>query len=251
MAITRDKKSIKVFKQIIDDIKIGKFKRGDIIPSEAELCKEYDVGRGSIREALHTLEALGVVRKQAGIGNVIEDFSFESIFNPAGLLFDLDYENLNQVLEFRIIFEQILVKMLPNIITKKDIEKLEEIVALIRFYYDRDDKTKFSEYDYMFHQTLAKSTHNIVIISMFNMIFPFLKIILSQTVNVPENLIDTMKDHEELLEMIKNKKIADAGILIERHIERSRKLLKEIEFKKKERGQIEKEIMQDEGSMHR
>ena len=103
----KEKKSIKVFRQFIDDIRMGEYKRGDVAPSEAELCKKYKVGRGSIREALHTLEALGIIRKQAGIGNVIEDFSLESIFNPAGLIFDLDYRNLNQVLEFREIFEHL------------------------------------------------------------------------------------------------------------------------------------------------
>jgi len=223
---SREKKSIVIFKQIIQDIKTQKLNGGDVLPSESELSKIYDVGRGSIREALHALEALGIVKKQAGIGTVLENFSLESIFNPAGLLFELDYNNLVQVLEFREIFEEIVVKMLPGKIIEKDIENLEEILALTQFYYDRKNTIKFSEFDYKFHQALAESTHNIVIVSMFNMIFPFLKYILSQTVNIPENLIDTLNEHAEILELIKTNQIEATGKIIKRHIVRVKDFLK-------------------------
>ncbi|MCL5072325.1 MAG: FadR family transcriptional regulator [Actinobacteria bacterium] len=227
MEESRDKKSIAIFKQIMQDIKTQKLNGGDVLPSETELSKIYGVGRGSIREALHALEALGIVKKQAGIGTILENFSLESIFNPAGLLFELDYNNLVQVLEFREIFEEIVVKMLPGRITEKDKENLEEILALTKFYYDRKDTRKFSEFDYKFHQALAESTHNIVIISMFNMIFPFLKYILSQTVNIPENLIDTLNEHTEILELIESNKIELTGKTIKKHIARVKEFLKE------------------------
>ena len=226
MEESRDKKSITIFKRIIQDIKTQKLNGGDVLPSESELSKMYSVGRGSIREALHALEAVGIVKKQAGIGTVLENFSLESIFNPAGLLFELDYNNLIQVLDFREIFEEIVIKMLPGRITEKDIENLEEILALTKFYYNRKDTRKFSEFDYKFHQALAESTHNIVIISMFNMIFPFLKYILSQTVNIPENLIDTLSEHTEVLGLIKSNKIEDTEKIIKKHIDRVKEFLK-------------------------
>ncbi|MBM3709226.1 MAG: FadR family transcriptional regulator [Actinobacteria bacterium] len=223
----KSKKSIQVFRQIIEDIKTQKLNGGDVLPSEAELSKRYSVGRGSIREALNALEALGIVKKQVGIGTILEDFTLESIFNPAGLLFELDYNNLKQVLDFREIFEEIVLKMLPGKITDKDIENLEEILALTKFYHERNDKKKFAEYDYKFHQVLASSTHNIVIISIFNMIYPFLKYILSQTVDIPENLIETINDHSEIIELIKVNNIAATQIVIKRHIQRVKKFLKE------------------------
>ena len=56
MEESRDKKSIAIFKQIIQDIKTQKINAGDVLPSELELSKIYGVGRGSIREALYRSE---------------------------------------------------------------------------------------------------------------------------------------------------------------------------------------------------
>jgi GntR family transcriptional regulator, transcriptional repressor for pyruvate dehydrogenase complex len=227
MEESRDKKSITIFKQIIKDIKTQKLNSGDVLPSESELSRMHAVGRGSVREALHALEALGIVKKQAGIGTILENFSLESIFNPADLLFELDYNNLVQVLEFREIFEEIVVKMLPGRINEKDKENLEEILALTKFYYDRKDTRKFAEFDYKFHQALVNSTHNIVIISIFNMIYPFLKYILSQTVDIHKNLIETINEHSKILEFIKDNKSKSAQAEIRKHIQQVKEFLKE------------------------
>lgn len=228
-----DKKSIVVFKKIIEEINTKKMSYGDVIASESELSKKYNVGRGSIREALNALEALGIVKKQSGVGTIVENLSLDKIFNPANLLFELDYNNLYQVLEFREVFEQIVIKLIPGRIKKKDIEKLEEIIFLMQFYYDKNNTEKFSEFDYKFHQALAESTHNIVIINIQKIIYPFIKYILLQTVNMAEDLSETMDDHLELLKLIKSNDIKGANRIMKKHVERVKNFLIELDRKNK------------------
>jgi len=47
------------------------FQAGDLLPSEAELCAEFSVSRSTVRQALATLEAAGLVRKAQGRGSVV------------------------------------------------------------------------------------------------------------------------------------------------------------------------------------
>ena len=218
MVESKEKKSRFVFNEIKKDIKNHNLKSGDILPSEAELSKKYDVGRGSVREAMQVLEFMGVVRKQAGIGTTIQDFSLNSIFNPADIHFDLDRDILMQVLEFRGMFEEIIIRMLCQNIEEQDLEEIEKTVALNKFYLDRKNYKKYSEYDYRFHWSMAAATHNIVIENIFNMIYPFLKYMTEENIKKPERLEETLKEHFELVEIIKSKDAKRAKDIIGRHI---------------------------------
>ena len=59
-----DEVAEQVQKQIID----GELKEGDKLPIEAELMKEFGVGRSSIREAVKKLENMGYLKYSKGKG---------------------------------------------------------------------------------------------------------------------------------------------------------------------------------------
>ena len=51
----------RVINGIISSIIEGELRPGDQLPTEPELCKKYDAGRNSVREAIKQLQAYGVV----------------------------------------------------------------------------------------------------------------------------------------------------------------------------------------------
>src|SRR6266571_9304673 len=55
-----------VFLQIRDAILAGEIAEGSRLPNERELAERFEVGRPTIREALRSLEALGMVEIRAG-----------------------------------------------------------------------------------------------------------------------------------------------------------------------------------------
>ena len=57
--------------QIKARIDSGELKRGDMLPSEADLAEQFGVSRGSIREALRMLEMLGLVESQTGKRTIV------------------------------------------------------------------------------------------------------------------------------------------------------------------------------------
>lgn len=46
-------------------------KEGDLLPSEAQLCKIFGISRGTLREAMRVLEEEGVVIRKQGVGTFI------------------------------------------------------------------------------------------------------------------------------------------------------------------------------------
>ena len=64
-----------LYAQVADKLKQrienGEWLDGDSIPSEKALCREYDVARGTMRQALRLLEDAGVLRREQGRGTFV------------------------------------------------------------------------------------------------------------------------------------------------------------------------------------
>ncbi|MDP4013624.1 MAG: FadR/GntR family transcriptional regulator [Candidatus Nanopelagicales bacterium] len=52
----------------------GKYTPGERLPSERDLASQFDVNRSSVREAIHSLEAWGLVEVRHGGGVTVRDF---------------------------------------------------------------------------------------------------------------------------------------------------------------------------------
>jgi len=71
--IKRTQRSEEIRRQIEDAIKGGDFGPGERLPSERELVETFGVSRVSVREAIRSLEAIGLVRVYQGRGAFVND----------------------------------------------------------------------------------------------------------------------------------------------------------------------------------
>lgn len=51
----------------------GRYRIGDLLPSEPQLSQRFGVSRHTVRAALRTLQQLGLVSSQQGVGSVVQD----------------------------------------------------------------------------------------------------------------------------------------------------------------------------------
>ncbi|MDK4475557.1 FadR/GntR family transcriptional regulator, partial [Fusobacterium necrophorum] len=70
--IENRKISSRIMEQIKENILRGKLRVGDKLPSERELSTQLGVSRSSVREALRSLDILGVVVSVQGEGTYIQ-----------------------------------------------------------------------------------------------------------------------------------------------------------------------------------
>lgn len=62
---------MKIYHMIANDITIGVYKAGDIIPTQMELAKKYAVSRATISEAIKELTRRKLVKTQRGKGTFV------------------------------------------------------------------------------------------------------------------------------------------------------------------------------------
>lgn len=70
-----------IAKQLINDIESGIYIRGDILPTEAKLCKKYNVSRITVRQALDILTKNDYVKKIQGSGTHVTYFKYNTILH--------------------------------------------------------------------------------------------------------------------------------------------------------------------------
>ena len=67
----KDKAYGKVILYVKDRIKAGDIKVGDKLPTERELSEMLNLSRNSVREALRTLDNMGLISCRQGSGNYL------------------------------------------------------------------------------------------------------------------------------------------------------------------------------------
>lgn len=71
------KETTHLYKKVIDDLKIlidkGTYKKGELLPSENELCKTYSTTRVTVRQALSGLMNMGYITRKHGKGSIVSE----------------------------------------------------------------------------------------------------------------------------------------------------------------------------------
>lgn len=89
-----------VREQLTAAISSQEYKPGEMLPSERKLCEAFGVSRVCIREALASLEAMGMISIQHGRGAFVRT-NIGDQFAPFGVYVDLHREELIDLLQIR------------------------------------------------------------------------------------------------------------------------------------------------------
>ena len=144
---------------ILDDIVAGTIAIGDGLPSEAEIAETHDVSRLTVREAIRTLQAQGVLQVKTGKGSYVnpvsEWTSFEAVLrvSAAG---SSDGDVAVQLLELRRIFEIGATALAAERRTDADLIRMSALLEEMRIAHSRNDVPHFVEADIAFHDVILR-----------------------------------------------------------------------------------------------
>src|SRR5438034_11807673 len=110
----------------------GEYAVGDKLPPERKLAEELGVNRASLREAIKSLEHMGLVKTRQGDGTRVLDFMQTAGVELVSHLIPGDgmpnLEVLSDVMEFRRLFGREVARQAADRATADELKKLEAIV---------------------------------------------------------------------------------------------------------------------------
>ena len=185
-----------VVKRIKEALLNEEIKPGDFLPPEAELAKNLNVGKSSVREALKMLQALGVVEVRRGQGTLICRKPGEESINPLIFQLLMEERSIQDLIDLRMIFEPGITVMAMKRATETEIQAIRETVA--RLENCIAEGVPVAEDDLAFHLAILKATHNPFVVRIGETILQLFKLSISTSMRtIPEI---ALRDHKRIFD---------------------------------------------------
>ncbi|OBF12027.1 FCD domain-containing protein [Mycobacterium sp. ACS4331] len=147
----------------------GVLKKGDALPTEVELVKQFGVSRPTLREAFRILESesLIVVRRGSRGGVLVSSPETSVAARNFGLLLQMSGTTLADVYEARMVFEPAAAEMLATRATPNDIADLKastvELASMVNEGPENADLREWSAATFRFHDLIMERSGNTTI----------------------------------------------------------------------------------------
>jgi DNA-binding FadR family transcriptional regulator len=216
--VSSNKLYIQIYNQVLSQIQSGAFKIGDKLPTERELCEQFNVSRAPIRQALSALELNGYIYSRQGEGVYVKS-SQSAVENMQSDII-LEAVSPEDIVEARMAIEPIIVKLAALRATEEDIKGLRTTINKM------EEETKEGVYvpetDETLHNQIAAASQNELFIKFMSDISNAMKqqemwkFIRDRTVTRPD--YTNFKEHQMLINAIEEHDEKEAVNLMTTHM---------------------------------
>lgn len=193
----------KAYEQVADQLRdliiSGQLERGDRLPNETILARQFGVSRGTVREALRALAAQNLIRtaKGAGGGSFVTmptaDHISEFLHANIGLLGESEAVSLQEFLEARAVLEVPAARLAAERRRDTDVEALRS--SIVEDPAGQTTEEQF-EYNKGFHSAVMDACGNTLLLIAAQPIFLVLQTNLSRS-SVDERFHRQIHDDHE------------------------------------------------------
>ncbi len=194
--------------------------RGDPLPSETQLARILGVSRNSLREAIRSLQTLGVVETRHGFGTFVGAVSLNPLVR--GLVFQAQVDgagNLRvarELLELRQVLEAGLI---PRVVARCGDAHLAELRALVDRMEERARRGEhFTEEDRLFHQALYTPLDNQLLTQLLEVFWRVLHSVRAQLPGTgPDEPVRIAAGHRMIVDAVASRDGARASEIMTLH----------------------------------
>jgi GntR family transcriptional repressor for pyruvate dehydrogenase complex len=173
-----------------------------------------------IREAIKSLEMIGLVSCVQGGGNFISTNMDNSMTEPLSIMFMLEDGSLGQVQELRRILEIGSVRLAAVRAGQTDLMLFEKICGVLENHSDPCDE---SEQDRLFHYAIAQAAGNPLFTTMLNAVSALIENqirgVRRKMLQEADTLNEVNKQHRDILAAIRSGDPGQAEAAMTRHLD--------------------------------
>lgn len=157
--------SSQIVAQIRDALFAGELKTGDVLGSEADLAKQFGVSRMSVRDALRSLEAMGIVNIRMGAkgGAIIAAGSSDRFADALAIQLVLIGVTKADLVQARAATESMTAELAASHATSDDLSQIKSIVDEAEASIGDADRTVVL--GERFHLAVARAAHNEILLA--------------------------------------------------------------------------------------
>jgi GntR family transcriptional repressor for pyruvate dehydrogenase complex len=203
-----------IFEELQQRIRQGDWLPGDRIPSITQLAKELQVGAGTIREALRSLQSIGMIKIEHGSGVYVTgarpSTGLSSHFQNVGdgLLLALA--------ETRRILEPELASLAAERGTDEELADIEGLVS--KMEEEQKHGNDFAELDVLFHRQIAKAARNPILYQTMEGVSDLFLESRRAILLDPNAVLRALRYHALIAEALRLRNASQARLLMQGHM---------------------------------
>jgi GntR family transcriptional repressor for pyruvate dehydrogenase complex len=208
--------AVQAIRKLIDE---QGYRPGDALPSQRDLAGRLGVSRTSLREALSSLSALGLVSVQAGKGVFVQERPAQPVVASAGFAWPFaEQVSAADTFQLRFALEGFACGLAAATLTAEELDALQDNVEQMRLELRGGDFDSASRLDFDFHRRILQASGNqamLGIVSSSADIFlesqklPFIR---------PERAMETWQEHRKILKALGRHASGPAQKAMQQHI---------------------------------
>jgi DNA-binding FadR family transcriptional regulator len=190
-------------------------KPGDPLPPEAQLASDLGISRGPMREAIRSLESLGIVEVRHGTGIFVREFNFDSMMDllSYGLVFDRN--RIAEICQLRKWLETAAIGEVIERITVKEIAQIEAVFERWERKIAAQEST--ADEDREFHKMLFAVLNNQSLIALLDIFWVVFHAVPIRGITTDLQPTTTIQDHRDILAAVNARDSVRARQCVERH----------------------------------
>jgi len=220
--VRRDKVYEGVAKQI-ERLILKKLQPGDKLPSERDLAESLGVSRSSIRDAIRSLELMGMVEPRQGAGTIVRQISSDSLVSPLADARKRKEELVGELLDFRKMLEPPLAARAATHASTGEIAEMHEILERQEKKLGNGESTIAEDTE--FHYAIALASGNSVVRKVLDTLMDLLRDSRERSLQVDGRPQKSLAGHRRILAAIDRHDADSAKVAMRRHIEDVEKML--------------------------
>lgn len=211
----------KLVRELIALIASGSYGDGARLPAERKLCRQYNLSRGTVRQAFYDLEKLGIIKIKAGSGAYVQKVSQKKL--PTHLL-PQDFANvtISDIIYARKAIETAAITLACSKITPAQLAQLETLIE--KMEHSKENLLDFFKFDMEFHQVIIHAAGNKPLITAFASIAEYHKYSQVFSSLHEDEVSYAVNYHKKMLAALKSRDIKNAAKAITRHLEHTEQI---------------------------
>ena len=193
----------------------GELHPGDQLPPERALAEQFQVSRASVREALRSLELLGVVETHAGGGTFVRRTVPEDLARPLSNLITRGH-TISDVIEVRGLIEPAIAAAAAKRINAAELAELRTILE------NQGRKVAagepYAEEDTRFHELIGQAARNELLTTMLGVIWDVLRSSREQWLQTNQRAHASVDAHRRILTALETHDADAARLSAAEHI---------------------------------
>jgi DNA-binding FadR family transcriptional regulator len=209
---------------LLENLRAGRWRAGDRLPTERELGNQFGVSRTTVRRVLGEIKALGAITQTVGSGTYVTgqaSTALELLHAPPD---PLRQTSPAELMEARLALEPAIIDMVIGNATGSDFAQMDACCERAEAATTLEE---FEHWDGMLHEAIAAAAHNSFVTSVFRLMNEVRNQgewgMLKKRSVTDERRLQYQDDHRRLVRAIRERDVVQARALALEHLVRVRR----------------------------